>query len=260
MRRPGFNAIAARSVLTFCLCWLTVLGFLPGRAWGQDGGAVAKPELSVPTSLNPPRTALSPPSTVWREQIFDFCRANYRVPAWDLGHCERVYLMAQNLARQEGLTVDDDVLFASAFLHDAAALLDSHEGELDPGARSARAAASILAQAGFPGEKIAQTEQAIREHPFYGKAPESAEGKVLRDADTLDLLGSIGVVRIFSLAGRHHWAPDWRGAITTLEKFQKELPEQLVTKSARALGTTRVREMRDFLEALKAQTHGQRTL
>jgi uncharacterized protein len=196
----------------------------------------------------------------WRLAVYEFCRANLQHTAWGVTHCERNFTLALALAKEEELTIDEDVLFAAAFLHDLGALEPYAREEVDHAERSADLAGPILERSGFPMEKLAGVKEAIRGHMFYAKVGDTPEAVVLHDADTLDFLGNIGIARILSMTTRHSWAPDLKGAVATLEKFQRELPDKLITKAARKVGEKRVEEMKKFIESLEKQANERRSL
>lgn len=196
----------------------------------------------------------------WRVEIFEFCRTRLQHTAWGLAHSERNFLLAQRLAKEEGIEIDQDVIFAAAFLHDVAAFEEYGKVNVDHTDAGAEVAAAMLEKAGFPKEKIPAVQDAIRGHMFYSKVAERPEAIVLHDADTLDFLGSIGIARIFSLTTRHRWATDLRGAVATIDKFSKELPPKLITKAAKKIGEERVAEMKAFLDGLDAESHGGKSL
>lgn len=199
-------------------------------------------------------------NSAWRVEVFEFCRTRLQHTAWGLAHSERNFLLAQRLAKEEGIEVDQDVIFAAAFLHDMAAFEEYGKVNVDHTDAGAEVAAAMLEKAGFPKEKIPAVQDAIRGHMFYSKVAERPEGIVLHDADTLDFLGSIGIARIFSLTTRHRWATDLRGAVATIDKFSKELPPKLITKAARKIGEERVAEMKAFLDGLDRESHGGKSL
>src|SRR5579872_5978806 len=57
----------------------------------------------------------------WKVTIYQMARTTFKHPAWGWQHSERNYRVALQLAQGDGLKVDDDVLFAAAFMHDMAA-------------------------------------------------------------------------------------------------------------------------------------------
>jgi uncharacterized protein len=199
-------------------------------------------------------------NSVWRVAVYEFCRTRLQHTAWGLAHSERNFLLAQRLAREEGLELDQDVMFAAAFLHDVAAFEEFGKVGIDHTEAGADYAAEMLGKTGFPKERIPAVQEAIRGHMFYSKVAESPEAIVLHDADTLDFLGAVGIARIFSLTTRHAWASDLRAAVATIDKFSKELPPKLITKAAKKIGEERVAEMKEFLDGLDRATHGGKSL
>ena len=203
----------------------------------------------------PPSISLSAP---WRAAIYDLCRTRLEHPAWGLAHCERDYLLATRIAREEHLEIDEEALFAAAFLHDAGAFEPYRAGDMDHTERGAQIAGELLAKAGFPMEKAPKVEAAIRGHMYYSKKPETPEAIALHDADTLDFMGAIGAARILSVTTRHRWAPDIEGALETISKFRKELPEKLVTETAKKIAKERAEEMKRFVDEVTAESAARR--
>ncbi len=194
--------------------------------------------------------------TPWKTAVYKFSREKLQHPSWGIAHCERNYQLAMSLALHEKLTVDADVLFAAAFLHDIGVFTPYRKDGVDHTERAAQVAEEILKTAGFPMAKFSRVQEAMRSHMFYSEVGHSAEARVFHDADTLDFLGAIGVARILAVTGNHRWAPTLADAAATLEKFQKELPGKLFTQAAKTEAQQRVVEMEQFLKALRARTHG----
>ena len=59
--------------------------------------------------------------TGWREVVRQFAAQNFKNPAWGYSHSVGDYKLAKDLAEADHATLDDDVLFAAAYLHDMAA-------------------------------------------------------------------------------------------------------------------------------------------
>ena len=189
----------------------------------------------------------------WKAVVYEFAKSNLQHSAWGLAHSERDLRLAQSLAAEEKLPVDNDVLFAAAFLHDLGVFAPYPKEGVDHTERAAQVAEEILRPAGFPMDKFPRVQAAMRSHMFYSPVADLPEARVLHDADTLDFLGDIGVARILSVTTRHRWANTLPDAIVTLEKFKKELPDKLVTEAAKQRALKRVTEMDQFLTTLKAE-------
>jgi hypothetical protein len=57
----------------------------------------------------------------WHSTVRQVAREHFKNPAWGFSHCERDYALARSLAATDHVALDDDVLFAAAYLHDIAA-------------------------------------------------------------------------------------------------------------------------------------------
>ena len=194
----------------------------------------------------------------WKQAVFTFATEKLQHSAWGVGHSERDYLLATRLAADAKLEVDADILFAAAFLHDVGAFDAYRKDGVDHTDRAAEVAPDILTAAGFPPAKIAAAQDAMRSHMYYRADAKNSEGIVLHDADTLDFLGNIGIVRIMSLTSRHRWATDLATAVKTLDGFQADLPGKVMTTAAKKIAVTRVAEGKAFLDALKAEAENGR--
>ena len=110
----------------------------------------------------------------------------------------------------------------------------------------------LLKQFGFPAEKIPAVVEAIRTHQPQ-ENPTSIEGVILRDADILEQLGAVTVLRTVCKIGRDtrfHTFPD---ALRVLRKNAEVLPGQLKLPVARKLAEPRLTVLRQFLEAAEAE-------
>lgn len=106
--------------------------------------------LFLSTAINaesPPQTAtgivLSSP---WMTTIYQYAREHSVHPSWGLAHSERNYHNAKALARTEDTTLDDEVLFAAAFLHDLGGLAAVAKKDVDHAVRSVELAEPLLAR------------------------------------------------------------------------------------------------------------------
>jgi uncharacterized protein len=203
----------------------------------------------------PARTVTGIPlDAPWKLTIYHLARTKFLHPAWGWQHCERNYQVAMRLAKDDGLEVDTDVLFAATFLHDMAAFSPYAKAGMEHGDRAAQTSEAILRAAGFPMSKFAAVQAAERGHMYYRTPGSRPEAIVLHDADSLDFLGAIGAARMIALTGEK--ARDFSAAVTALRAFQRDIPSRLLTKAGQRIGAHRVAELLTFLDELQRETFG----
>jgi uncharacterized protein len=187
----------------------------------------------------------------WKVTIYHLARTTFKHPAWGWQHSERNYDIGMVLARGDGLTIDTDVLFAAAMLHDMAAF-PPYQAKGEHGDVAARESEAILRDAGFPMEKFPRVAAAMRGHMYYSDPGTQPESIVLHDADSLDFLGAIGAVRMISLAGES--SASAAAQIHALRSFLTAIPPKLVTKTAKAMGAQRVAQLQAILDAYAVES------
>jgi uncharacterized protein len=181
------------------------------------------------------------------------------LPIDKLGHQPRLYALTQLVG--QGMSYDDDVVYAAAWLHDLGVFI-GHRPE-DPEALSRwdnvsyamKQAPAALARCGFPATKVAQVVEAIRTHQPH-LSPTSVEGSILRDADILEQLGAIGILRVVAKVGRDTRYPTFTDAAATLRKALADLPGKLHLESAKALAQPKIDLLESFLRAMDNEAHG----
>jgi uncharacterized protein len=204
----------------------------------------------------PPAQTVSgiPLDAPWKVTIYDLARSKFHHPAWGWQHSERDYAIAVQLAKNDGIRVDTDVLFAAAMLHDMAAFMPCAQPKMEHGECAARQSGDVLRQAGFPMEKLSAVQAAERGHMYYSSPGTVPEAIVLHDADSLDFLGDVGAARMISLTGEK--AASFDAGIKALREFVRDIPPKLVTASGRKMGAERAAELQRFLDALDAERYG----
>ena len=196
-------------------------------------------------------------------------------PVHDFAHIERVYRMAEHLAKAE--CADLEIVHAAALLHDAEGTTPGGEARLEHHLRSAEFAAVILTAEGWPEDRIAAVQHCIRAHRFRDdrEPPATPEAKCLFDADKLDVLGAIGAVRVAlyaALAG----TPLYSAPSPQFLETGKEVPgeqhsafheylfklrnveKRLFTATARGLAHQRSQYLKEFFNQLIAEINGER--
>jgi len=130
-------------------------------------------------------------------------------PGHGPAHLERVVATALRLAAEEGARVE--VVLPAAWLHDCVHVAKDSPDRARASRLAADRALRFLEAAGYPGAFLPAVRHAIEAHSYSaGIAPESAEAKVVQDADRLDALGAIGVARCIAVGaalGRPLYGP-----------------------------------------------------
>ncbi len=192
----------------------------------------------------------------FRQAIEDYIRVN-ALPPEKFSHQPRLYRLARHIGA--GLAFDDDVLHAAAWLHDLG-VFTGHRPEApeelakwDNVAYAIRRTPELLRRFGFPVEKIVAVNDAIRSHQPQAE-PVNVEGALLRDADILEQLGAVGILRNVCKIGRDTRYATFADVLSLLERNLAELPGQLHFDAARAEAEPRVRALAVFLEAARVES------
>jgi hypothetical protein len=218
-------------------------------------GALSAAALAAPL----PASAAAPPARDWRASVRELAVSHFKNPAWGYSHCLRDYALAKELAAADHVAIDDDVLYAAAYLHDMAAFPPWEDVKVDHSDVGARLVDTVLKGTGFPMEKIDAVRGAIRTHMYY-RDPVGAEALYLHDADALDWLGAIGVARIMALVDPHGGNPDALKAVGMLTDNLHKVPSRVLSPAGRARVPERKAELEKFLSDLKRETEDLHTL
>ncbi len=198
------------------------------------------------------------PHTGWREALAAYIEREAK-PVEKFGHQPRLYALAQRVG--EGQAYDEDIVCAAAWLHDLG-VFTGHRPE-DPAllARwnhvlyTVEKTPAILQSIGFPESKVDAVVECIRNHQPHD-TPETIESTILRDADILEQLGAIGILRTACKVGRDTRFATFSDAVASLQKALDTLPAKLRLAASRALAEERIRTLRDFLAAVAAEADG----
>lgn len=195
-------------------------------------------------------------------------------PVHDFDHILRVYAMAERLGAQIG--ADIDILRAAALLHDAEGATPGGAGRKQHHLASAEFAERVLIEEGWTEERIAAVQHCIRAHRFRGtgESPQTIEARVLFDADKLDVLGAIGVVRVVAYAVLNRQPVYAQPSARFLAEGEKEPGElhsayheylfklvkikgRLFTPAARAIAEEREVYLGEFFQRLGKEINGE---
>jgi hypothetical protein len=86
----------------------------------------------------------------WRTVVSKFARDHFNNPAWGYSHSLRDYQLARELAAADHVTIDDDILYAAAYLHDMAAFEPWQKTGVDHADQAAAIVDTVLKNTGFP--------------------------------------------------------------------------------------------------------------
>lgn len=142
-------------------------------------------------------------------------------PTHDFEHIKRVTNMAIKIAGTVG--ADLDVVIPAALFHDTVVYPKDSPQSAHEANESAEVAGELLRHIkSFPVDKIELVKTCISECSFTkGIMPGLLESKVLQDADMLESVGAVAVMRVFSAGGKMN-----RGFYlptkTLQEKYEKE--------------------------------------
>jgi uncharacterized protein len=178
-------------------------------------------------------------------------------PVEKYGHQPRLYALACQVG--QGWDYDDDVVYAAAWLHDLGVFIghrpeDPEElGQWDSVSYAVERSPGVLAELGFPADKVPAVLEAIRTHQPSAE-PANIEGVILRDADILEQLGAIGILRTVCKVGRDTRFPTFTTAVESLRRNLDQLPDKLRLESAKALAEPKIIILREFLESVDKES------
>jgi len=181
------------------------------------------------------------------------CVAAEARPLEKFGHQPR--LVALTEAVGAGFTYDRDVVVAAVWLHDLGVFAGHRPEDPEQLARWDHVAYAcartpeILREAGFPEEKIPAVLAVIREHQPKDE-PGTIEAAIVRDADILEQLGAVGILRTVSKVGRDTRFPRFTEAVAALRRSVEDLPGRIRLPTARRMAQPRIALLRAFLQAV----------
>ena len=198
---------------------------------------------------------MKPMAAPWRSALVRYIESEAR-PAEKFGHQARLYALTQQVGK--GSTYDDDIVCAATWLHDLGVFTGHRPEELDKleawdsVTYAMLRAPELLTSFGFPQQKIAASVECIRTHqPHFD--PQSMEAMILRDADILEQLGAVGILRTVCKVGRDTRFHTFTDAVASLQRALDRLPEQLRLPTSRDLAEPRITIHRDWLAAVSAE-------
>ena len=191
----------------------------------------------------------------FRSSLVEYIRTQAN-PVDKFSHQTRLYELTRAVGT--GQQYDDDIVFAAVWLHDLGVFIGhrpKNPAELaawDCVAYAMEKTPEVLVHLGFPSEKIPGVVEVIRTHQ-PSATPLAIEGTIVRDADILEQLGAAAILRTVCKIGRDTRFQTFPDALVVLEKNAATLPDQLKLPASRQLAEPRLRLLRMFLDAARAE-------
>jgi uncharacterized protein len=188
----------------------------------------------------------------WRESVVDYIRREAQ-PEDKFGHQPRIYALAKTIGQD--MDYDDDVLFAAAWMHDLGVFSGHRPQDIEQLSRwdhvpyTIGRSTELLTAWGFPQKKLDEVAEAIRTHQSKDE-PTTVEGTLLRDADILEQLGAIGVLRAAVKVGRDSRYPNFSSILPVLSHALNELASQTRLTRSKIMAQSRAEMLRSFLSAV----------
>jgi len=179
---------------------------------------------------------------------------------WAVQHAQRLIRLVEIVA--DGLDYDPEVIWIAAHLHDWGTLPRLARKDAPHAQRSCELAAEFLRKEKCPKAVMEAVLEAIRYH--HGGADERCvEAVLLRDADALDGMGAIGVLREFAMvptedSGCYSIPTGWglRGALERARMRLENNPAMVRLPKSKAIAKERARGMREILAAFERESFG----
>jgi uncharacterized protein len=169
---------------------------------------------------------------------------------WGINHTRRLLHLISAIA--EGQGYDAEAVWFAAHLHDWGGYKPWAKNGVDHAIRSLEVADAFLSERACPEPLKSLVLECIELHHAAGTSPSrSLESVLLRDADVLDFLGPVGVLRDFSKNTR-----EMRRAYEIAKRRREKLPALLALEKSREIAVRRVQQMDELLARFAEDSFG----
>jgi uncharacterized protein len=182
------------------------------------------------------------------QEAIEYIRSLFRGNADGHGfdHSLRVWRNAMMIA--EGEECDPRIISLAALLHDA----DDYKLFATEDNANARKFLDAHGVAREDADRICAAINAVSFSKNRGRRPETAEGRIVQDADRLDALGAVGIARTFAFGGSHGRPPE--DSIAHFHEKLLLLKDMMNTGKAKEIAEERHAFMEDFLREWDRET------
>ncbi len=165
---------------------------------------------------------------------------------WGLNHTRRLLKLIDIISK--GQDYDTEIVWVAAHLHDWGGYSTWAQEGVDHAVRSKQVASQVLPQLGYSANFIDKVLECIETH-HQGGSNRCIEAQLLSDADALDFLGVVGVMRDFAKKPK-----DLKNACAAVKKRMSQLPELLCLQRSKAIAELRLQEMSWLIERFEEET------
>jgi uncharacterized protein len=170
---------------------------------------------------------------------------------WAVAHAKRLLELIKQIS--DGLPYDADVMMLAAYLHDWGAFSPYYRKDVEHAIRSHQVVEEdLLPNLALTADQRAILLEAIELHDYRDlRVPQSNEALLLREADMLEFLGTIGILRDFA-----------RGPKNVETCYQRVLGRQAVirdrftTRAAQEIAGLRLKHMDQCMRWLEEESFG----
>jgi uncharacterized protein len=168
--------------------------------------------------------------------------------AWGINHTRRLLKLISIIG--EGQSYNKDALWVAAHLHDWGGYSQWAQSGVDHAPRSRQVAEPFLVERHYPSDEAKLILECIEFHHSDNSA-RCLEVQLLSDADALDFLGVVGVLRDFSKN-----AKDLRQAYDISRKRRAKLPGLLCLAKSKEIAAQRLADMDELFAKFEADSFG----
>lgn len=197
-------------------------------------------------------------------KLFDHAKQiiDHDDPGHDLAHALRV---VANAIKLKSAAVSHQNVVAAALLHDCVNIPKNSPERKNSALICAKKTREILEILNWKSEDIDEVTTAIEDHSFSrGMTPRTELGRILQDADRLEAIGAIGIMRVISTGvklkaqyfhptdpwAKHRELDDLKYSIDHFFTKLLKLEWTFQTEAGRRLAHERTEYMRGFLNQL----------
>jgi len=173
---------------------------------------------------------------------------------WGYPHARRVLRLIEQVG--QGMAYDPQVVAFAAYLHDWGAYPRFRRPGVEHALRSRQVVEEeVLPFTGLAAGVVQHILEAIELHDYRDpRRPDSLDALLLREADCLDFLGVIGILREFA------WGPnDLNACYQRVLSRVEVIRGRLTLPAAQAIAAERLIEMESFLQRLLEEGFGEIT-